>query len=129
MFNRKIRAWHPKLQQLYKVAVLDFERGVVKCEPFMGTSKREPIFDINEVQLTQDSGLVDIYQFSVFEEDIVDFEGTACVLKYGHYGNTFSGSNGFGWYLECGLARFPYLGGGQKVGNVFDNPELLKRES
>jgi hypothetical protein len=125
MFNKKIRAWHIELKQMYKVTLLDLGNEVIHCIPLIGDKySSEAIFSIHEVSLEQDSGLTDELGFSVFKKDIVDFEGTNCVVEYGHYGNSLSGCNGFGWYLDGKDFNFPYMGGAKIVGNSYINPEI-----
>jgi uncharacterized phage protein (TIGR01671 family) len=126
MFNNKIRAWHPKLKQMFKVAKIDFEEGYVVGHPFIGDKySSEVIFNIKEVVLSQASGLTDVDGLNVFEEDILDFEGMKCVLRYGNYGDSLTGNNGFGWFLDGNHVTFPYLGGAEKIGNIRENPSIV----
>jgi uncharacterized phage protein (TIGR01671 family) len=126
MFNTRIRAWHKGLGQMFKVVLIDFENEIVHSIPFMGDKySGEAIFSFEEVVLSQASGLRDINTFNVFEDDILDFEGMKCILRYGDYGNSLTGENSFGWFLDAHHSTFPYVGGAEKIGNIRENPEIV----
>ena len=126
MFNKKIRAWNPKLKQMFKVVIIDLETNIVKVHPFMRDKySEESIFNISDVILSQASGLNDENGLEGFEGDILDFEGTKCVFAYGNYGYSNKGTNAFGWHLDGKQYKFPYVGGAKKVGNIWENPEIV----
>ena len=130
MFHKKIRIWHLHLKQMFKVAVINFETNTVEAYPFIGEKRNTSmVFNMSEVILSQASGLQDDKNFNVFEKDILNFEDTSCVLRYGDYGDNITKVNGFGWYLDSGLYHFPYLGGAEKIGNIFENPEIVIGDS
>lgn len=129
MFNKRIRAWHKKDKKMYKVSALDFQENEVELTPFMLDEENVIInTSFDEVHFMQESGLEDDHGFNAFEGDILDFEGTLFVLTYGWYGIP-NGENAYGWHLDGKTFKIPYFGGAEKVGTVFENPELVKGDN
>ena len=131
MFHKRIRAWHKTNKQMYKVIGLDFEDENVELDCFMADTTeyrtRESVLaKFDEVVLMQESGMQDEKQFNVFEGDLLKFEGQIFVLMYGDFGDTVSGVNGYGWHLAGEQYTFIYVGGGEKIGNSFENPVVEK---
>ena len=126
MFQNNIRAWHPKLNQMFKVAILNFETDTVHVYPFISDKySSEMIFAIKDVILHQESGMFDESNLSTFEGDILDFEGTKCVLTYGYYGDAMDETTSFGWHLDGKQYKFKYVGGAKKIGNIFENSKIV----
>ena len=128
MFYKRIRAWHKKMKTMFKVIAIDFEKETVELQLFMLTEtvKRNVTATLDEIVIMQESGLKDEDSWNVFEADIIRFEDKLFVLMYGDYGDTVTGVNGFGWHLAGEQYTFVYVGGGEKVGNSFENPELIE---
>lgn len=126
MFRRRFRAWHQLEENMYKVSQINFGECTVTLSTLAWENDRE--VDMDDVVLMQESGMNDEKGFITFEDDIFYFNGTHCVLQYGEYGNTESGTNGFGWNLNCPLGSFPYLGGAVKIGNIYENFDLIREQ-
>lgn len=126
MFRKRVRAWHKIEEKMYKVSQINFGEGTVTLSTLSWEKDNE--VDMDDVVIMQETGMNDERGFSTFEDDIFDFNGTPCVLQYGEYGNTESGTNGFGWHLNCPLGSFVYLGGAVKIGNIYENFDLIKEQ-
>lgn len=128
MFHKRIRAWHKEKKVMSKVLNLDFEdETVTVMGSFYGQNIDDVrIFDFDKVVIMQESGLQDDKKFNVFEGDLIRFEGEIFVLMYGDFGDTCTKVNGYGWHLKGEQYTFVYVGGGEKVGNSFENPIVEK---
>lgn len=128
MFHKRIRAWHKEKKVMSKVLNLDFEDETVTVMGSMYGQNVDDvrIYDFDEVIIMQESGLQDDKKFNVFEGDLIRFEGELFILNYGHYGDETTKVNGYGWYLYGKEFTFLYVGGGEKVGTFFENPELVE---
>lgn len=127
MFHKRIRAWHKKNERMYKVTSIDFEDEFVELAIFMGDDEGESIVaNFDEVVIMQESGMQDDAKFNVFEGDLIKFEGELFILMYGDFGDTVTGVNGYGWHLAGEEYTFIYVGGGEKIGNSFENPVVEK---
>lgn len=84
--------------------------------------------EVDRKTVCQYTGLTDKNGRKIFEGDIVDADDTIGIVKFGKYKNEFH----YGYYIEwikCPLLRqeLGYWNVESKVvGNIFDNPELLK---
>lgn len=127
MFHKRIRVWHKENKKMYKVAAIDFENQEVTLHEFLPSSNVKDTFKVyfKGIILMQESGLQDDKNFNVFEADLIKFEDELFILNYGHYGDTRTKVNGYGWFLNGKKFTFLYVGGGEKVGNFFENPELV----
>lgn len=134
MFHTKLRAWHKEFKTMYKIKSIDFQDEFVELEPFMKSIPNSEYKEIGlaisaafeDVVLIQESGLQDDKKLNVFEGDLIRFEGELFIVNYGHYGDETTKVNGYGWYLYGKEFTFLYVGGGEKVGTFFENPELLE---
>jgi len=112
---------------MYKVIGIDFEDEFVELDSFMGEGPRESVVaKFDEVVIMQESGMQDSNGFNAFEGDLIKFEDTIFILMYGDFGDSCTGVNGYGWHLAGEQYTFVYLGGGEKVGNSFENPVVEK---
>ena len=90
-------------------------------------------YDVDPETVGQYIGICDINETEIFEGDIIKFSGEYWVVKHGiFYDNGFSDSL-YGYYIELigeKVCRFGIVydpkNGFEVVGNVYDNPELLK---
>ena len=127
MFYTRIRAWHKKNERMYKVTSIDFEDEFVELAVFMGDDEGESVVaNFKEVIIMQEAGLQDDKKFNLFEGDIIKWEDTIFVLRQGCFGDHTTKINGYGWYLEGEQYTFIYLGGGERIGNTFENPVVEK---
>jgi len=127
MFNKRIRAWHKEHKIMYKVLSIDFEVESVELDTFMGEEREESVMaGFDEVVIMQESGMQDDRNFNVFEGDLIKFEGETFILMNGDFGDSCTGVNGFGWHLAGEKHTFVYVGGGEKIGNSFENTVVEK---
>jgi uncharacterized phage protein (TIGR01671 family) len=130
MFHKRIRAWHKENKTMYKVSGLDFTDEVVFLDAFMceefDLTDRDIEADFDEVVFMQESGLQDTAGFNVFEGDLIKFEDAIFIAMYGDFGDSVTGVNGFGWHLAGEEYTFIYQGGGEKIGNTFENSVVEK---
>ncbi len=128
MFHKRIRAWHKKKKEMSKVLNLDFEdETVTVMGSFYGQNIDDVrIYDFDEVIIMQESGLQDDKKFNVFEGDLIRFQNEVFLLNYGHYGDSKTKVNGYGWYIFSKNYTFLYVGDGEKIGNCFENSGLLE---
>lgn len=102
--------------------------STVDEDEYEGKFTSEMLIDPETV--CQYTGLTDRNGRKIFEGDIINSDGDIGIVKFGRYQNNFH----FGFYVEwmtCQHLR-PELGYWNErssvVGNIFDNPELLKVE-
>ena len=98
------------------------------------------VWDIIPETVGQFTGLTDKNGTKIFEGDIVAWYSELVVIKFGEYdaieqsyeiGNHFRKVDKFGWFGErqncCSKGiEFILLKDGEVIGNIYDNPELLK---
>lgn len=133
MFNKKVRAWHRIETRMYRVIEIDYQKETVTLywSNFVDAAikkanhKSKTLKDVPfaQVYLMTESGLKDDEGFSIFPGDIVEFRGKKLVVGYGWYEKNY-----FGWYVDNNRYCYTYIGGGKKVGNLFENSELAKGE-
>lgn len=85
-------------------------------------------FEIDPSTVCQCTGLPDKNGRKIFEGDIINSDGDIGIVKFGRYQNDFH----FGFYVDwisCPHLRSELGYWNERssvVGNIFDNPELLK---
>jgi len=126
MFGKRIRAWHKEKKAMSKILNIDFEDETITVMGSMYGLNQDDvrIYDFKDVILMQETGMVDDLKFNIFEGDIIVFEDEFYTIKYGDYGDSNKGTNGFGWHIASTRYTHPYMGGGKKVGNIYENPEI-----
>ena len=131
MREYKFRAWYKPLKKMVKVGQITFEKGTWNCEPdnreYVGVCiPYQPSFI-----LMQYTGMKDINGTEIYEGDIVAEEG--------HYVNSdrlvyqkIQWKDNYACWLRGeyqrltpkNIERYKIV----VVGNIYDNPELLKEE-
>lgn len=93
-------------------------------------------FEVDPETLCQFTGLYDKNGKRIWENDIVNHNGEYAPVKFGMYCSSFDyGNYNFGFYVDFPEKTFyrKELGYWRRkveaVGNIFDNPELLKEVS
>lgn len=113
--------------------------GYLSDKNYINSPELEGEFLIDEKTVCQYTGLTDKNGEKIFEGDIVRdiFEPSIVgIVKYGKYRNTFN-DDGFGghvgfyieWKAKAKLLRKDlvyWVDNSEFIGNIFDNPELLK---
>lgn len=88
--------------------------------------KESLLVDFDEVVVMQESGMQDDKGLNAFQGDLIRWEDSVFVLMYGDYGDSCTKVNGYGWHLAGEEYTFVYVGGGEKIGNTFENPVVEK---
>lgn len=80
--------------------------------------------------ICQYTGLQDKNGTKIFEGDIYKAYGTNGIIKHGRYFDEEFEDDGYGWYVEIGKSQYGFDGKEDEyievIGNIYDNPELLK---
>jgi len=128
MRETRFRAWDKKGKKMGHVVVLSFDGRIIDGKPvypdrvqilhedYEGGSE---VFNIEDVELMQDTGLKDKNGKEIYEGDIVKTNSRA-TLKI--YWNDRIGAYGWigNWKEEDKWDSF------EIIGNIYSNPELLK---
>lgn len=126
--NYKFRAWHKATELMDEVVIIDLyneEIGVLYANPI---TQGEDIqrFDFDEIELMQCTGLKDKNGVEIYEGDVLfhPLQGRRKVF-YPYSENVASYGlrnidNGFGSTLQDSHAVW------EVIGNIYENPELLK---
>lgn len=104
--------------------------GYLSDENYIHSPELEGEFLIDPETVCQYTDSIDIGRKKIFEHDIVEEKGTIGIVKFGKYGNGFHLGYFIDW-INCPHLRneLSYWEGKVRViGNIFDNPELLKRD-
>lgn len=114
----KFRAWVPSRQQMQNVAAIGFANKKVVL--YFGDYWHEQAtltMDLEEVEVTQYTGLDDALGHQIYEGDILQDpdDSRFCYEVEYDYGRFSCGDNDLIDCLGCNV-----------VGNVFENPELLE---
>ena len=121
----EFRAWYKPSKEMFKVGQITLEKGTWNYEP----DNREYIGVCVPYQpsfiLMQYTGLKDKNGKKIFEGDIVKIndEVIAKVIWDNDYLGYFLYAN-----EENSIGTFDYWGSIEVIGNIYDNPELLKEE-
>lgn len=112
-------------------------KRIIKFRAYSHTDKAFHYFDVYEGYPTgiygamsepeQFTGLKDKYNFEIFEGDIIKFGLTIFMAKFCNYRAKFHGSlNKNLWYLDEDLFTMKNENNFEIIGNIHQNPELLK---
>lgn len=112
----KYRAWHKKEKKMYDVIRIDFFYEEVDINPpHLGTTYSKKPAKFEDVILIQSTGLNDKNDNEVFEGDIIRTpKGKIYVVEYKINDSVYW------WYGDVVLRLC------EKIGNIYENPELLK---
>lgn len=128
----KFRAYRKSTQSTYKVLAIDFENKSV----LLSNGETEAMADVD---LRQDTGLKDQHKQEIYEGDILrvtskDGESyVATVIWFGNEDYPAFDLAGIPapWYYESNALSTIFESGVETctvIGNIFENPELLKIE-
>jgi YopX protein len=130
----KFRVWVPETKwMLYPDK--DYQHLGLVAPPFIifpnGSLKTGNQFWSEDAKLMQFTGLKDMYSVDIYESDIAKNSKTQEVFEifYDDDLASFSGIDrtvGVVAGLKCGPTLFPLRGEIEIIGNIYENPELLK---
>jgi uncharacterized phage protein (TIGR01671 family) len=96
------------------------------------TQGKEISYFVNTDTIGQYSGQKDMNGTKIYEGDIHEFNGDLFVIRFGKFYDTVDRLDEYGWYCE-GVNNDDVIGfdGTEDeyiniIGNIYDNPELLK---
>lgn len=130
----KFRVWHKKERKMYQVLAGSFFQGdtLFWIEVQNDQGVRARIDKKEDVEIMESTGLRDKDGKEIYEGDAVKGHHQGCkglnfkcncrpsVIKYGFWGSgDYAGT--LGWNLRDGSV-------GEVIGNIYENPELLKHE-
>ncbi len=132
MREYKFRCWDTENKEMLKVQELDFEDTFYGGRLSIRTDKYNDYFDMEDMVLMQYTGLKDKNGKEIYEGDIVKFrfkedrEEFPDLIGYIEYQSTFAAfrimSNQGSFKIDITEIKFI-----EKIGNIYDNPELLEK--
>lgn len=140
----KFRAWHKTWEEMGKVKRIRFDdEGNVTTVLFKGKDLGVNTH-VDEIELTQSTGLKDLNGVEIFEGDILEIQSIKMIVKFGSYKYLETSKNnghilgilqdGLGFYVECINAADPdnispfepeTLKNSQIVGNIWEEDNGL----
>lgn len=121
----KFRAWDKKLKKMFEVSYIDFDTKLIG----LNIDLEIIIFDFEDIILMQSTGLKDKNGKEVFLGDIIKCT-RGCpheVYLEKEYGGKYIGGMP-AVYLKGLLSGYAWTGAEEILGNIYENPELLKEE-
>ncbi len=118
----RFRLYDPSDQKIREVAEIDWSLGIV------GTCGGAIEHELDKVVLMQSTGLKDKNGVDVYQGDIIRCT-RGCpheVIWLEKYGGTFFGGMP-AWYLSGLSNGYSWTGREEVIGNIYENPKLLKR--
>lgn len=132
MRELKFRAFIKWAKLILEVESIDFKRKRVYCKTELGKPNPCDFYNFDDIELMQYTGLKDKNGVEIYEGDICRCWGGAEFNGYYEYNKIYEvkwqGSGfemviddcGYGWNYSSG---FEYI---EVIGNIYENPELLK---
>lgn len=118
----KFRAWDMADRKMYYLSDFSFR--------FTGdrfyVQGPAPYGEIGSLFLTQFTGLLDANGKEIYEGDIVGFNGTTLSIEWDERKALFTTSTGIGDNSRYSNRPFRYPKNIEVIGNIYENPELLK---
>ena len=130
MRDIKFRCWDTENKEMLEVQELDYEDSY-NGQPMIRTTMYSDYFDTEDMILMQYVGLKDKNGKEIYEGYIVSFnlksdsEGQPYIIGYIEYQTTFSGYRIMSF--EGSFALDYNIKDIEVIGNIYDNPELLKK--
>lgn len=123
MKDLKFRAWLKNEKKIYYVETLDFDTK----EAYLCLAG---LYEFNEIELMQYTGLKDKNGVEIYEGDIVEWCGNKMEIFWGTdigfgYGFCWRNVKGNSYYHE---SMTGFIDEYEVIGNIYENPELLKKE-
>lgn len=121
----KFRAWDKENKEMLDIQELDYENSY-NGQPMIRTTMYNDYFDTEDMILMQYTGLKDKNGVEIYEEDIIEITRT-CILERGivkFINGCFciKHKETLLMLYQCEINDFKL----EVIGNVYDNPELLK---
>ena len=116
------RAWDKKLKKMFEVSFIDFDTKLIG----LNIDLEVIIFDFEDVNLMQSTGLHDKNGKEVFVGDIIKCT-RGCpheVYLEKEYGGAYVGGMP-AIYLKGIKEGYAWTGAEEIIGNIYENPELL----
>jgi uncharacterized phage protein (TIGR01671 family) len=130
----KFRAWNKTTQTLEVVEEITYNKGKIDQ---INTDKDRILFPDKECELMQFTGLKDKNGKEIYEGDVVRFEvenqdmwagGTRGEIAYEETEACFVIMNAGKSYVTIGHGYDAYPRSLEVIGNIYENPDLLKQE-
>jgi uncharacterized phage protein (TIGR01671 family) len=129
------RVWHKIEKRFVDLRSIDFEKENIGYDAYREGNYYD-VSSFNDVVFQQWSGFVDAEGKDIYDGDIgsVNFilkhRG---VIKFGEYrGKGYYASDAYGWFIDFKFDSYAFVKNWPKnttvIGNIFENPELLKNE-
>ncbi len=134
----KFRAWHKKHLRMFPISAIDFATNFAGCRTEKATINLciqckdkpcfAPYFHLTDLELMQYTGLKDKNGREIYEEDIIKFKDLhdAIVAEVKWWETGQWGYRPKGWIT--GYDAPSISGNVEVIGNIYENPELLKEK-
>jgi len=128
----KFRAFNKKTKKMRDVILIDWKDKYVEVKELLSdrqkrmslSSESRLVWLFKDIKLMQYTGSKDKNGKEIYEGDIV--KGMGWDDEY-HYGE-IKEINELGYYPDCWLGNMPGSECWEVIGNIYENPELLKEE-
>ena len=132
----KYRMWNKKEKKMYQVGVLDFDYNQIYMTGYLNYTKSSYLYE--DIELMQFTGLYDKNGKEIYESDIVQIDKDVAktfdiyskgIINYLNGGFIVTKNDGSYETIRSALLVLGDLNNifrGKVIGNIYENPELLK---
>jgi len=124
----KFRIWHKRAKVMEKVISL-FGRKAGKIITVETVCSEKPYheeeYPLKDIILMQYTGLKDKNNVEIYENDFYEYGVYSGKVLFDRYVSD-SDEDIYGWIVLGKLRAYPLFRGGKVIGNIYENPELIK---